>query len=145
MIFWSLPAKLIPDSVRPPIPADFPTEEETRTNFPRPAAPPDPTYRTPEESMKHFRFAEEGYGIELVASEPMVIHPVCCAWDGNGRLYVANMETYMQDIDGTDQYTSRSAITLLEDTDGDGRMDKWTKFVEKLMLPRVIFHSMAGW
>ncbi|MBS1576997.1 MAG: cytochrome C, partial [Bacteroidetes bacterium] len=57
---------------------------------------------SPEESMKTMRLPE-GYKLELVASEPMVEEPVAIAWDGNGRLYVAEMRSYMKDIEGTDE------------------------------------------
>ncbi len=31
----------------------------------------------------------------------MIKEPVAIAWDGNARMYVAQMETYTQDADGT--------------------------------------------
>ena len=61
-----------------------------------------------------------GYRLELVASEPMIHEPAVIAWDGNGRMYVAEMRTYMQDIDGSDELAPKSRISLLDDTDGDG-------------------------
>ncbi len=79
-----------------------------------------------------------GYHLELVASEPMIHEPAVVAWDGNGRMYVAEMRTYMQDIDGTGAHEPVSRISLLDDTDGDGRMDKHTVFVDGLVLPRMI-------
>lgn len=94
-------------------------------------------FLTPEESMETF-YLPEGFKIELVASEPMINEPVDIAWDGNGRMYVTQMETYMQNVDGdgTDEPTSR--IMLLEDTDGDGKMDKSSVFIDNLLLPRMI-------
>ncbi len=68
----------------------------------------------------------------------MITEPVAMAWDGNARMYVAQMETYMQDVDGTDEHEPRSRIMLLEDTNGDGKMDKSSVFIDKLMLPRMI-------
>jgi len=97
----------------------------------------DSTVYSPEESMKRIHVAP-GYRLELVASEPQIEEPVLCVWDGNGRMYVAEMLTYMQDADGVDQDLPRSRVTLLEDTDGDGRMDKHTRFVENMVLPRMI-------
>src|SRR5581483_4774926 len=44
----------------------------------------------------------KGYHLELVLSEPDIAEPVCMAFDGNGRLYVAEMRSYMRDVDGTD-------------------------------------------
>lgn len=92
---------------------------------------------SPEESMKTMRLPE-GYKLELVASEPMVEEPVAIAWDGNGRMYVAEMRSYMQDIEGTSENNAISRIVRLEDTDGDGKMDSSTIFIDSLVLPRMI-------
>ncbi len=67
-----------------------------------------------------------GYRVELVASEPMVQEPVAIAWDGNGRMYVAEMNTYMKDANATGEFEPTSRIKRLEDTDGerkDGQVD----------------------
>jgi putative heme-binding domain-containing protein len=97
----------------------------------------DATFYSPEESMKRIHLAP-GYHLELVAAEPMIEEPVLCVWDGNSRMYVAEMRTYMQDADGTDEDLPKSRVSLLEDTDGDGRMDKVTRFVDNMVLPRMI-------
>src|SRR3982751_1483269 len=98
---------------------------------------PSPAHLTPEESLKTFRIPK-GYHMELVASEPMIKEPVAIAWDGNARMYVAQMETYMQDVNATGEQDSISRIMLLEDTNGDGKMDKSSVFIDKLRLPRMI-------
>ncbi|GAB3987181.1 hypothetical protein GCM10028807_06450 [Spirosoma daeguense] len=92
---------------------------------------------SPEVSIKKIQLPP-GYHVELVASEPMVQEPVAIAWDGNGRMYVAEMNTYMKDANATGEYEPTSRIKLLEDTDGDGKMDKSTIFVDSLVLPRTI-------
>ncbi|CDF78039.1 probable cytochrome c precursor [Formosa agariphila KMM 3901] len=94
-------------------------------------------FLSPEESLKSF-YLPEGYKVELVASEPMIDEPITMAWDGDGRMYVAEMNTYMQDVDGTGTNRSISKIKLLEDLDGDGKMDKSTVFIDSLLLPRMI-------
>ncbi len=100
---------------------------------------PNPTaeFLSPEESMKRIH-VPEGYRLELVASEPMIEEPVTLAWDGNGRMYVAEMRTYVQDIDGTGTDDPVSRVMLLEDTNGDGIMDKSSVFIDSLVLPRMI-------
>jgi mono/diheme cytochrome c family protein/glucose/arabinose dehydrogenase len=98
---------------------------------------PPVTPLSPEESLTKM-VLPQGYRMELVASEPMVQEPVALAWDGNGRMYVAEMNTYMIDYLGTDQFEPTSRIKLLEDTDGDGKMDKYTIFADSLVLPRVV-------
>lgn len=80
----------------------------------------------------------QGYHLELVASEPMIREPVAIAWDGNGKMYVAEMRTYMQDADASGERQPVSTISLLEDTDHDGKMDKHTVFIDSLLLPRML-------
>ena len=92
---------------------------------------------SPEESINTFRLPE-GYHLELVASEPMISEPTAIAWDGNGRMYVAQMETYMQTVDAKDQDKARSRIMFLEDTNDDGKMDKSTVFIDSLVAPRML-------
>ncbi len=98
---------------------------------------PSPAYLSPEESMKQI-YLQPGYHLELVASEPMIHEPVAMAWDGNGRMFVAEMNTYMQDVNGTGEDMAVCSIKRLEDTDGDGKMDKAVVFIDSLLLPRMI-------
>lgn len=92
---------------------------------------------SPEESMKKIQLPP-GFHVELVASEPMVQEPVALCWDANGRMYVAEMNTYMKDANATGEMEPTSRIKLLEDTDNDGKMDKSTIFIDKLLLPRTV-------
>lgn len=94
-------------------------------------------YLSPEESLKTFNLPK-GYHLELVASEPMIKEPVAIAWDGNAKMYVAEMLTYMIDADATNEQLKQSRIMLLEDTDNDGKMDKSSVFIDSLLLPRMI-------
>ena len=92
---------------------------------------------SPEESLASFR-VPTGFHVELVASEPMIHEPVAIAWDGNARMYVCEMCTYMQDADAKGEYDVVSRIMLFDDTDGDGKMDKSSVFIDSLSLPRMI-------
>ena len=105
----------------------------------KPKVNPNPEIKnlTPEESLLKF-YLPKGYRIELVASEPMINEPVAIAWDGNGKMYVAQMMTYMQDIDAVHENEPWSRISVLEDTDGDGKMDKSTVFIDSMVLPRIM-------
>jgi len=98
---------------------------------------PSAAYLSPGESMKTMQLPP-GYHLELVASEPIIQEPVAIVWDPNGRLYVAEMRSYMQDIEGTGERLPVCRITRLEDTDGDGSMDKHTIFIDSLVLPRMM-------
>ena len=100
---------------------------------------PDPSsvFLTPKQSMSAMQLPP-GYHLELVASEPEIQEPVAIVWDGNGRLYVAEMRSYMQDINGTGEHLPICRITRFEDTDGDGKMDKHTVYIDSLVLPRMM-------
>ena len=98
---------------------------------------PSSAYLSPEESMKTM-YLPKGYHLQLVASEPMIKDPVAITWDGNGRMYVAEMLTYMKDADATGEQLPWSRIMLLEDTNNDGKMDKSSVFVDSLLLPRMM-------
>ncbi len=100
--------------------------------------PPPPPVYSPEEQLGHFQFAEEGYRIELVASEPMIEDPVAIRFDGEGRLWVVEMKGYMQDIDRSGVNDPIGRVSVLEDTNGDGAMDKRTVFLDNLVLPRSV-------
>ncbi|HMI04048.1 MAG TPA: hypothetical protein VK541_16290, partial [Pedobacter sp.] len=98
---------------------------------------PSPQYLSPQESLKAIHL-QKGYHLELVASEPMIHEPVAIAWDGNGRMFVAEMNTYMQDAEGSDEMKPVCKVKRLEDTNGDGKMDKSVVFIDNLLLPRLI-------
>lgn len=90
-----------------------------------------------EESLKSIELPE-GYKLELILSEPEVMEPVMCAWDGNGAMYVVQMLTYMQDADATGEQEPKSRITKHVDTDGDGIYDKHSIYADNLLLPRFV-------
>ncbi|MDF3020659.1 MAG: Cytochrome c [Steroidobacteraceae bacterium] len=79
-----------------------------------------------------------GYRLEPVLTEPDIAEPVMVAFDGNGRMYVAEMRTYMQDADAKGEQEPFSRVSRHEDTDGDGVYDKHTVFADKLLLPRIL-------
>ncbi len=77
---------------------------------------------SPEESLKHFHL-EAGLRIELVAAEPLIADPVEITFDERGRMFVVENTGYNRGP----EVKPRSRIRGLEDTDGDGRMDRaWT-------------------
>jgi putative heme-binding domain-containing protein len=92
---------------------------------------------SPKESIKTMKI-QPGYSIVPVLTEPHIHEPSAIAWDGNGRMYVVEMRTYMQEIDGKNQLAPTSRVSRHEDTNGDGIYDKHTIFADKLVLPRMI-------
>ncbi len=100
-------------------------------------APTDSPVLSPEHAMKTF-FLPPGYHVELVASEPMIQEPVLIDMDPDGRLWVVEMLGYMRDIAATGEREPLGRISVLEDLDDDGKMDKKTIFLDRLVLPRAL-------
>lgn len=92
---------------------------------------------SPAESIKTMEI-QPGFSLVPVLTEPVIHEPSAIAWDGNGRMYVIEMRTYMQEIDGKNQLARTSRVSRHEDTDGDGVYDKHTVFADKLSLPRMV-------
>ncbi|HEY1050583.1 MAG TPA: PVC-type heme-binding CxxCH protein [Prosthecobacter sp.] len=85
---------------------------------------------SPEESLKQIRL-DGPYEAQLVAAEPLVLDPVECTWDAQGRMYVADMRDYpLGPPNAGDPWLSR--IQLLSDENGDGRMDKAVTFADHM-------------
>jgi hypothetical protein len=83
-------------------------------------------------------FLPPGYSIELVASEPLVQDPVAIDWDPEGRLWVVEMSGYMRNIAGSNERDPVGRVAVLQDENGDGRMDKRTVFADGLVLARAV-------
>lgn len=81
---------------------------------------------------------ESGFVVEIVASEPLVIAPVALTFDGQGRIWVAEMDGYMPDTLGTGEDAPVGRIVILTDEDQDGRMDRREVFLDSLVLPRAL-------
>ncbi|BCS32226.1 hypothetical protein TBR22_A14360 [Luteitalea sp. TBR-22] len=97
------------------------------------AAPP----YAPEVSITKIR-TEPGFRVELVASEPDVQSPVAMDIDEDGRIWVVEMPGYPLDVSPTGR------VKLLEDTNGDGRVDKATLFADNLRLPSGVMRYKKG-
>jgi mono/diheme cytochrome c family protein/glucose/arabinose dehydrogenase len=89
------------------------------------------------ESLKTFKLPP-GFRIEVVASDPLVEHPVAMAFDGDGRMWVCEMRGYMPDPEGKGEEAPIGRISILTDTDDDGTMDKSRIFLDELVLPRAV-------
>ena len=111
----------------------------------------------PEESREMFRL-KPGFRIELVASEPLIADPTGVAWDENGRLFVCELHGYnyegfldVQALNRTGKLDTEvrriqaaeeakqaalaetyGTVKLLEDVDGDGRMDLAQTWADRL-------------
>ena len=79
-----------------------------------------------------------GYHLELVASDPDVVCPASCAWDGDGRMYVAELRSYMLNVNGSGAHAPVSRVSRWESTRGDGVYDRHTVYADNLLLPRMV-------
>jgi len=114
-----------------------PTDVQLKFTLPAPAP------LSPEEELKTFKLPP-GFRIELVASEPMIESPVAISFDDQGRMFVIEMRSYMRDLEGTTEKDPTSRVSLLTDTDGDGRMDKASAFLDNLVMPRGVMAVKGG-
>ncbi len=87
---------------------------------------------SPEESMPHLSLLPE-FEAKLFAAEPDIAKPIWMAWDERGRLWIAETVDYPNNMQAPGEGHDR--IKICEDTDGDGRADKFTVFADKLSVP----------
>lgn len=92
---------------------------------------------SPAAALKTF-YMPPGYSVELVASEPLVQDPVAIDWDPAGRLWVVEMAGYMRNISGSNARDAVGRVVVLQDENGDGRMDTRTVFADGLVLARAV-------
>jgi putative membrane-bound dehydrogenase-like protein len=104
-------------------------------------AAPLPSPLSPADAQKAFEVVP-GLRVELVAAEPLVVSPCAIAFDTKGRLFVAENRGYP--IGPKEGEKPAGVIALLEDTDGDGRMDKRTVFADGLTFPNGVLPWGGG-
>ncbi|MHC4400709.1 MAG: PVC-type heme-binding CxxCH protein, partial [Planctomycetota bacterium] len=131
------------------------TGNSPAAGIPRASDAPKPL--PPEESRKLFR-VPEGFRVELVAGEPVLADPVAMAFDAAGRIFVCeihgyNLEGHLDVVElnktgvldkavrriPANEQARREAeesqygtVKLLDDTDGDGRVDRWSVWADRL-------------
>lgn len=87
--------------------------------------------RSPEEERLGFKLPD-GFEVTLYASEPDIGKPINIAFDAKGRVWVTQSFEYpfpSQPGKGKDK------LTILEDTNGDGKADRFTNFSDTLNIP----------
>jgi mono/diheme cytochrome c family protein len=114
----------------------------SQLNLPWPAGvqkkqPKYPPPLSPAQELKTFHMPP-GYQVQLVASEPLIKDPILAEFDGDGRLWVVEMQGYAVGEKMVNMTEPVGDVVILEDTDGDGVYDKRTVFQDKLTLPRAL-------
>jgi putative membrane-bound dehydrogenase-like protein len=123
----------------PGVPGRAQAPDDRTKPAPASAGPDGPL--TPEEAPRSFRI-EPGVRLELVAAEPLIASPVALTFDGSGRLYVVENRGYPTGPGEGQPPAGR--IARLEDTDGDGRMDRRTEFADGLTFPNGLMPWQDG-
>ena len=80
--------------------------------------------------------------LELFASEPEIGKPIAFAWDERGRLWVCETRDYPHGVKPNGE--GNDSVKICEDTDGDGKADKFTVFADKLNLPTSLVFVNGG-
>src|SRR5262249_13716002 len=124
--------------------------DDFRFHVDKPNVPPRPTATQPDvykhaglppQKAAEVMTVPEGFTVTLFAGEPDVHQPIAFCLDDRGRLWVAEAYCYplrRPEGQGTDR------ILIFEDTDGDGKFDKKTVFMEKLNLVSGIEYGFGG-
>ena len=91
--------------------------------------------KSPADSVKAMKL-KAGFHAEIVAAEPLIRSPMAMDFDEFGRAFVVELPEYNQY--GSAKPHGKGAIKLLEDTNGDGRYDKATVYVDDLNYPTAV-------
>jgi putative membrane-bound dehydrogenase-like protein len=83
----------------------------------------------PEEAAKAMTLPE-GFNVTLFAGEPDVHQPIAMALDDRGRVWIAENDSYP--IWRPPQEGGKCRVVVFEDTDGDGKFDKKTLFIDNI-------------
>ncbi len=100
--------------------------------------PPGPAL-SPAEAIARMK-VPPGFSVELVASEPDLVNPVAMTFDERGRAWITESLEYPRKSAGP----GIDRIKVLEDTDGDGKADKFTVFADGLNIPSGIAVGAGG-
>lgn len=81
------------------------------------------------------------FQLSLAAAEPIVVKPISIDWDAKGRMWVAETVGYPEKSKFSGKAPA-DMISILKDTDGDGRMDQKQVFFEDLdLVTSLVLHK----
>jgi mono/diheme cytochrome c family protein len=90
-----------------------------------------------DEELEKF-LLQPGYKLEAVLTEPQIQQPGAITFDGNGRMYVLELRSYMLTLDSDGTLEPVSGISRWEDRDNDGVYETGGLFVDSLVFPRFV-------
>jgi putative membrane-bound dehydrogenase-like protein len=97
---------------------------------------------SPKDSMRYTQVPAD-FDLQLFVAEPEIVKPICMAWDERGRAWVVEARDYPHGLlpEGEPGHDS---LKICEDTDGDGKADKFTIFADKLNLATSLVFVNGG-
>ncbi len=119
--------------------ATFAPAQEGKIAIPRTQSKPPGPPLSPADAIKKMT-VPPGFRVELVAAEPDLMNPVAMAFDERGRIWVTESFEYPRHEPGP----GRDRIKILEDTNGDGKVDSVKIFAEGLNIPSGIAVGHGG-
>jgi putative heme-binding domain-containing protein len=124
-------------ALKPSAPDD---EQKVLALLTKKAAPPKQVFKP--EPLPHPNFTlDQNLEVNLFAENPDLAKPIEMNFDPQGRLWVASSSVYPQIRPGQE---ANDKILILEDTDGDGKVDKSTVFAEGLLIPTAVLPGDGG-
>jgi putative membrane-bound dehydrogenase-like protein len=133
-VFWIASSPAVAQS-----PSGVKTEIAPKRQLPHGQDRPPGPALSPAEAIARMK-VPEGFHVELVAAEPDLVNPVAMTFDERGRIWVTESLEYPRHSAGP----GRDRIKILEDTDGDGKVDKVTVFADGLNIPSGIAVGHGG-
>jgi len=100
--------------------------------------PPGPAL-SPHEAIARMT-VPDGFSVELVAGEPDIVNPVAMTFDEKGRVWITESLEYPRQKPGP----GRDRVKVLEDTDGDGKADRFKVFIDGLNIPSGVAVGHGG-
>src|SRR5687768_7141310 len=97
---------------------------------------------SPKDSMRYTQVPAD-FDLQLFAAEPDIVKPVYVAWDERGRAWVVEALDYPHGL-VSEGDSGKATVKICEDTDGDGKADKFTIFADKLNLPTALVFVNGG-
>jgi putative membrane-bound dehydrogenase-like protein len=84
----------------------------------------------------------QGFQADLWAADPQILKPISMTFDERGRLWIAETVDYPNELQKAGE--GRDRIKICEDTNGDGKADKFTVFADKLSIPTGLCRANGG-
>ena len=97
---------------------------------------------SPADSIRYTQVPAD-FELQLFVSEPDVVKPIYMAWDERGRAWVVEARDYPHHVVPAGE-PGNDDIKICEDTDGDGKADKFTIFADKLNLATSLVFVNGG-